>query len=78
MDELKTLDMYLEQIEQSAQNNNNIERIICRYTDEILRFLELNTITNIDMHRVADHISTNKDSTVRIVLIRFEDMEQRP
>ena len=76
MDELKAVDMDLEQIEQSARINNNAEQIICRYTDEILRFLELDTITNMDMRRVVDHISVNKDGNVRIVLKKFEDMDE--
>ena len=75
MDELKAVDMDLEQIEQTARIKNNAELIIRRYTDEILRFLELDTITNADMRRVVDHISVNKDGNVRIVLKKFEDME---
>ena len=78
MDELKAVDMDLEQIEQSARINNNAEQIIRRYTDEILRFLELDTITNMDMRRVVDHISVNKDGNVRIVLKKFEDMDEHP
>lgn len=74
MDELKAVDMDLEQIEQAARIKNNAELIIRRYTDEILRFLELDTITNADMRRVVDHISVNKDGNVRIVLKKFEDM----
>ena len=76
MDELKAVDMDLEQIEQSVRINNNAEQIIRRYTDEILRFLELDTITNMDMRRVIDHISVNKDGNVRIVLKKFEDMDE--
>ena len=71
-DELKAVDMELEQIEQSARNNNNAELIIHRYTDEIHRFLELDSITNMDMRRVIDHISVNKNGNVRIVLKEFK------
>ena len=76
MDELKSVDMGLEQIEQSVRIKNNAELIIRHYTDEILRFLELDTITNTDMRRVVDHISVSKDGNVRIVLKKFEDMEK--
>ena len=76
MDELKSVDMDLEQIEQSVRIKNNAELIIRRYTDEILRFLELDTITNTDMRQVVDHISVSKDGNVRIVLKKFEDMEK--
>ena len=74
MEELKAVDMDLEQIEQSARILNNAEQVICRYTEEILRFLELDTITNTDMRRVIDHISVNRDGNVRVVLKKFEDM----
>ena len=77
MDELKLLDMDLEQIEQSARIRNNAELIIHRYTDEILRFLELDTITNADMRRVIDHISVDKDGNVQVILKKFEDMEDQ-
>ena len=77
MDELKLLDMDLEQIEQSARIRNNAELIIHRYTDEILRFLELDTITNTDMRRVIDHISVDKDGNVQVILKKFEDMEDQ-
>ena len=75
MDKLKTVDVDLDQIEQSSRILNNTERVIQRYTDEILRFLELDTITNQDLRRVLDHISVNRDGNVRIVLKKFEDME---
>lgn len=75
MDELKAVDMDLEHIEQSAKIQNNAEQIIRRYTEEILRFLELDTITNADLRRVIDHISVNRNGNVRIVLKKFEDLE---
>lgn len=75
LDELKAVDVDLDQIEQSARILNNAEQVIRRYTDEILRFLELDTITNQDLRRVLDHISVNRDGNVRIVLKKFEDME---
>lgn len=75
LEELKAVDMDLEQIEQSARILNNAEQVIRRYTEEILRFLELNTVTNADMRRVIDHISVNRDGNVRIVLKKFEDLE---
>ena len=75
LEELKAVDLDLEQIEQSARILNNAEQVIRCYTDEILRFLELDTITNQDMRRVLDHISVNRDGNVRIVLKKFEDME---
>lgn len=75
LEELKAVDMDLEQIEQSAGILNNAERVIQRYTEEILRFLELDTITNQDLRRVLDHISVSRDGNVRIVLKKFEDIK---
>lgn len=75
LEELKTVDMDLVQIEQSARILNNAEQVIRRYTEEILRFLELDTVTNADMRRVIDHISVNRDGNVRIVLKKFEDLD---
>ena len=75
LEELKTVDMDLVQIEQSARILNNSEQVIRRYTEKILRFLELDTVTNADMRRVIDHISVNRDGNVRIVLKKFEDLD---
>lgn len=74
MDELKAVDMDLEHIEQTARILNNAEDVIRRYTEEIVRFLELENVTNMDMRRVIDYISVNRDGNVRVVLKKFEDM----
>ena len=76
MEELEAVDMELEQLEQSALHVHNAESAIRRYREEILRFLELDTVTNADMRRLLDHISVNRDGNVRIVLKKFEDMEK--
>ena len=73
-EELKSVDLDLEQIAQSAQIISNAEQIIQHYRQEILRFLELETVTNVDMRRIIDHISVNKNGNVRVVLKKFEDM----
>jgi hypothetical protein len=74
MEELKAVDMDLEQIEQSALLLHNAESVIRRYTEEITRFLDLDTITNADMRRVLDHISVSRDGNVRIVMKKFDDL----
>lgn len=76
LEDLETVDMDLEQIEQSAGLLHNAESVIRRYTEEILRFLELDTITNADMRRVLDHISVSRDGNVRIIMKEFENMEK--
>ena len=76
MEELKAVDADLEQIQESAMICNDTQQMIRRYTEEILRFLELDTITNADMRRVLDHISVSRDGNVRIILKKFEDLEK--
>ena len=41
------------------------------YAEKIQQFLELDTVTNIDMRRMIDRISVNRDGTVRIFLKDF-------
>lgn len=72
--ELAALDLDLEKIAQSARLRSNAEEIIRQYRQEILRFLELETVTNMDMRRLVDHISVSKDGNVRVVLKKYEDM----
>lgn len=75
-EELKTVDADLERISDSSGIHSNTKQLICHYTDAILRFLELDSITNQDMRRVLDHISVNRDGNVRIVLRKFENTEK--
>lgn len=74
-EELKAVDIDLEQTEPSAGIPNPVQQMIRRYTEEINRFLELDNVTNADMRRVLDHICVSRDGNVRIVLNRFEDRE---
>ena len=73
-EELKAVDLDLEQIAQSAENLSNAEQIIQHYRQQILRFLELETVTNMDMRRIIDHISVGRNGNVRVVLKKFEEM----
>lgn len=75
MEELKSVDIDLDQIEESVKILNNTEQLVRRYTEEILRFLELDTLTNADMRRVLDHISVSQHGTVRIILKNIKNME---
>ena len=74
MAELKTLDVDLEKIARSARLRSNAEEILRQYRQEIQWFLELETVTNVDMRRLVDHISVSKDGNVRVVLKKFEDL----
>ena len=76
-EELRAVDLDLEQIARSAQTASNAEQIIQHYRQEILRFLELETVTHMDMRRIIDYISVNKNGNVRVVLKKCEDMAGR-
>jgi len=71
-EELKDLDLDLAKITQSAKILNDREHLTRFYRQEIIRFLELETVTNMDMRRILDHISVNRDGTVRVVLKKLE------
>ena len=58
----------LEQLARSKEIASSPEEAMQRYTKEIHRFLELETVTNADMRRILDHISVNRDGNVRIIL----------
>ena len=70
-EELKALEADLEK---TARTSSSEEEIICRYRQEITRFLELETITNMDMRGLLDHISVSRDGNVKVVLKKLEDM----
>ena len=46
-----------------------------QYVQEIERFLHLETMTNMDLRKIIDHISVNKDGNVRIILKKLENMD---
>ena len=68
-DELNALDRALARL---APGKKAVETVQ-RYTGEIQRFLELETVTNVDMRRILDHISVDREGHVRIVLRKFDD-----
>ena len=51
----------------------NREALVAQYTEEIHRFLELDTVTNVDMRKIIDHISVNKNGNVRIFLRKIDE-----
>lgn len=73
-EELKAVDMDLEQIARAAQLRGSAEEISRYYRRKIERFLELETVTNVDMRRLIDHISVSRDGNVRVVLRKFEEL----
>ena len=53
---------------------HNREQVIQLYRSEILRFLELETISNVDLRRIIDHISVNKSGIVHVELKKFDNL----
>ena len=70
---LKAVEMDLEKSEEAFCAVGNIGQWSLRYTDEILRFLELDSFTNTDMRQLLDHISVNRDGNVHIKLKHLEN-----
>lgn len=74
-EELKELEYSLKQYEQSLAVRQDSENLINHYMQEIERFLSLDTVTNIDLRKIIDHINVNKDGNVRIILKKLSDMD---
>ena len=72
--ELSELDDSLKRLQRSAAVQQNHENLVKSYKMEIERFLALETATNLDLRKIIDHISVNKDGTVRIILKKLEDL----
>ncbi|WP_161846006.1 recombinase family protein [Pseudoflavonifractor sp. 524-17] len=73
-DELKALDYSLKQYEQALAVRQGSETFVQAYMQEIERFLQLETVTNLDLRKIIDHISVNREGTVRIVLKKVDEI----
>ena len=74
--QLAGLEAALARMEQSARPKSSGQTIAPEYTQEIRRFLNLETVTNTELRRIVDHISVNKNGTVRIVLKKLQNLEK--
>ena len=70
--ELEAIDAQLAQLLRSGQTLNRAEQLAQAYRQEIERFLSLETVTNMDMRRILDHISVDRDGNVRVVLKKLD------
>ena len=61
-------------MEQSDRLKRSGQSIAAEYAQEIRRFLNLETVTNPELRRLVDHISVNKNGTVRIILRKLQDL----
>ena len=72
-EERKTLDEQMEKALQSTRQRGSAGQPICQYRQEILRFLSLETVTNMDMRRLVDRILVSEDGNVKVILKQFDD-----
>jgi hypothetical protein len=70
---LRSIDEELAQLRHPEQPGGDREQSICR--QEIMKFLKLETVTNMDLRRILDHISVNQDGTIRVVLKKLDEIE---
>lgn len=73
--ELAALDDSLKLLERSIAVQRNSENLVKLYIIEIERFLKLETVTNLDLRRIVERISVNRDGTVRIILKKLDDLD---
>ena len=74
-EELSALDISLKRLEHSITVQHDSGNLVKLYRKEIERFLELESATNVDLRRIIDYISVNRDGTVRITLKKSENMD---
>lgn len=72
VENLTALDMDLSRIAQSPEILRHAEQLDSYCREEITRFLDLETVTNMDMRKIIDHISVNENGNVRVVLKKLE------
>lgn len=59
-------------LEQAAGVQRDSEKSAGSYRLEIERFLRLETVTNLDLRKIIDHIGVTRDGTAQIVLKRLD------
>ena len=61
--------------EEPVNPEHSSKQEISHCTDAIHRFLELETITNVEIRQIIDHICVNRDGIVKIVLKQLETQD---
>ena len=74
-EELQALDYDLKKYKHLLEVKRDAGRFVEQYIQEIERFLQLETVTNIDLRKNIDHISVNKDGNVRIFLKKIDNLD---
>ena len=76
--QLADLNTDFARMEQSDGLRRSGQSIAAEYAPQIRRFLNLETVTNTELRRIVDHISVNKNGTVKIVLKELQTFEKQP
>ena len=71
--ELRTVEAELDQLTRTAQLASSAGEMTRYYRREIERFLALETVTNVDMRRLIDHITVSRDGNAHVVLRKFKE-----
>ena len=71
--ELQQLDADQTQYEHLLAIRQDTDHFLGQYVQEIERFLHLETVTNVDLRKIIDHIGVNQDGTVRIFIKKLDD-----
>lgn len=72
--ELQALEYGRAMIEKRKEILGNKEELISYYTKQIRDVLSMDTITNVDMRKIIDHITVNKSGKIKIYIKKFDDI----
>ena len=73
-EELKAAELELEGLSQTAPLPGSTEELTQAYRQEIEGFLALETVTNVEMRRLIDHICVDRSGNVRVILRKFQEL----
>ena len=73
-EELKAAELELEGLAQTAQLPGSSEELTQAYRREIEGFLALETVTNVEMRRLIDHICVDRSGNVQVVLRKIQEL----
>lgn len=73
LEELKTLYRKQEECAQRMRNDFSMDVIRSLYAQEVLRFLNLETMTNVELRQIVERIYVNQNGNVKIVLKHLDD-----
>lgn len=77
-EEFKKLDYSLEEYQKNLSVREDSEKLLDEYRKEVNNFLKLNTVTNMDMRKIIDHISVNKNGEIKIYIANFDNVKKLP